>query len=92
MPAAQALRSRSITNSAGEATFIWTRPFAAPPIVALAVQGGAGFRSVRIVSNTGTTTVVQAQGAAVVELLGIQILGAGIAAAGVTIHATATEP
>lgn len=56
------------------------------------MQAGSGFRSVRIVSNTAGATTVQAQGAAVVELLGIQILGAGIAAAGVTIHATAVEP
>ncbi|WP_371798987.1 collagen-like protein [Streptomyces sp. NBC_01707] len=88
-PGTQIARAVATTDSSGQAVFTWFPAFAAPPIVTLAVQAGAGFRSVRIVSNTATTTTIQATGAAVVELLGIQLLAASIAAAGVVIHATA---
>ncbi|WP_167396308.1 hypothetical protein [Streptomyces griseus] len=71
---------------------VWSPPFTAPPVVTLAVEGGAGFRSVRITANSPAGTTVQADGAAVVELLGISLLAAALPAAGVTVHLIATEP
>lgn len=56
------------------------------------MQAGAGFRSARITANTESSTTVQADGAAVVELLGISLLAAALPASGVTVHLIATEP
>ncbi|MEU8322531.1 hypothetical protein AB0C33_29585 [Nonomuraea sp. NPDC048881] len=65
-----------MTDGDGNATFTWLAgTFTAPPVVAIAGEAGAGFRSARIVSNTADSTVVQAQAAAVVKVLGIEVLG-----------------
>lgn len=89
-PGARVERATAVTGSGGQATLTWPAgAFTAPPTVTLAVQAGGGFRSVRIVSSTAAETVVEAVGAAVVELLGIQVLAVGAGAAGVTVHAVA---
>lgn len=92
-PGVRLERAAAVTDSGGQAVITWSPPFAAPPVVTLAVQAGAGgFRSVRITANTASATTVQADGAAVVELLGISLLAAAVPAAGVTVHALAVEP
>lgn len=92
-PAPRVERATAVTNAAGQATFSWPAgAFTAPPIVTLGVVAAAGLRSVQIISNTATETVVQATGVAVVELLGIQVLTIGGAAAGITVHAHAVRP
>lgn len=85
-------RTTVTTDNAGQAVVTWNPPFTAPPIVSLAVQAVGGFRSVRLTANTTDSTTVQADGAAVVELLGISLLAAALPAAGITVHLTATEP
>lgn len=85
-------RVSAVTDGAGQAVIAWSPPFAAPPVVTLAVQAGGGFRSVRITSNAASATTIQADGAAVVELLGISLLAAALPAAGVTVHVQAVEP
>lgn len=83
-------RATAVTNGAGQATVTWPAgTFTTPPVIALAVEGGAAFRSARVVTNTAVQTVVQVSGAAVVELLGIQLLAAALPAGGVTVHAHA---
>lgn len=85
-------RTTAVTDSSGQATFTWPAgAFTSPPVVALGVEAAAGLRSVQIISNTAAQTVVQATGVAVVELLGIQVLTIGGAAAGITVHAHAVE-
>lgn len=92
-PGVRVSRATAVTNSGGQAVIAWSPPFAAPPVVALGVQAdSSGFRSVRITANTAASTTVQADGAAVVELLGVSLLAAALPAAGVTVHVTATEP
>ncbi|WP_433341731.1 hypothetical protein [Streptomyces sp. CA-253872] len=86
-------RATAVTNGSGQAVVAWEPPFAAAPVVSVAVQaGGGGFRSVRVTSNSPASTTVQAEGAAVVELLGISLLAAALPAAGVTVHLIAVEP
>lgn len=90
-PGGRVEHATAVTGPGGEATLVWPPgAFSAPPVVTLAVAAGAGFRSVRIVSNTAAATVVEAVGAAVVELLGVQILAVGAGAAGVTVLGMAT--
>ncbi|MEZ3180807.1 hypothetical protein KYY02_19565 [Streptomyces pimonensis] len=80
-----------MTNSSGVVTFTWPAgAFLMPPVVALAVQAGDGFRSARISANTATSTTVTVLAASGVTLLGIGVLAAGAPAVGVTVHATAT--
>ncbi|MFI6175625.1 hypothetical protein ACIA8R_08825 [Nonomuraea sp. NPDC051191] len=65
-----------MTDGDGNLTFTWPAgTFTAPPVVAIAGEAGAGHRSARIVSNTAASTVVQAQAAAVVKVIGILVLG-----------------
>ncbi|OKI35050.1 hypothetical protein A6A29_16650 [Streptomyces sp. TSRI0281] len=85
-------RVRAVTNATGQAIISWSPPFTAPPVVTLAVEGGVGFRAVRITANSPAGTTVQADGAAVVELLGISLLAAALPAVGVTVHLIATDP
>ncbi|WP_030925385.1 hypothetical protein [Streptosporangium amethystogenes] len=84
-------RSKGVTNGSGDVTFVWSPPFAVPPIVALSVEAGAGFRSTRIASNSAASTVGHVDVSAGVTLLGIGVLAVGAAAAGVTVHAVAIE-
>ncbi|MFD8509713.1 hypothetical protein ACFV27_01005 [Streptomyces antimycoticus] len=84
-------RATGVTDGSGNVMFTWPPgAFAAPPVVALAVEAGAGFRSARIAANTAATTTVSVLQTTGVTLLGIGVLAAGTAAAGVSVHATAT--
>ncbi|MEU9576310.1 hypothetical protein [Streptomyces chilikensis] len=84
-------RVTAVTDGDGVATFNWPAgAFSGPPVVTLAVEAGAGFRSARIASNTATQTTVHVLAAAGVTLLGIGVLAAGVNAPGVTVHAHAT--
>lgn len=86
-------RATAVTDGSGTATFTWPAgAFAAPPVVTLAVQGAAGFRSLTVTANSATSTTVNVLGAPVVSLLGIQILAASVPAPGVTVHAHAVAP
>ena len=86
-------RAKAVTDGNGIATFNWPAgAFAGPPVVALAVEAGAGFRSARIASNTAAQTTVHVLAAAGVTVLGIGVLATGSNAPGVTVHATATDP
>jgi hypothetical protein len=80
-----------VTDANGVATFTWPAgAFVVPPVVTVAMEAGAGFRSARIASNTAGQTTVHVLQASGVTLLGIGVLAAGTNAAGVTVHATAT--
>ncbi|EDY43988.1 hypothetical protein SSBG_02178 [Streptomyces sp. SPB074] len=92
-PGVRVARATAVTTSSGQAVVAWEPPFEAAPVVSVAVQGdGGGFRSVRVTANSASSTTVQAEGAAVVELLGISLLAAALPAAGVTVHLIAVEP
>ncbi|MFJ2882477.1 hypothetical protein [Streptomyces sp. NPDC087272] len=69
----------------------WSPPFTAPPVVTVAVQGGAQFRAATITANSPHSTTVHVDQSTGVTLLGIGVLAIGSAAAGVTVHATAVE-
>ncbi|WP_327345994.1 hypothetical protein [Streptomyces europaeiscabiei] len=84
-------RATATTDGTGTVVFNWPAgAFTAPPVVGLAVQAGAGFRSARVVANTAAATTVSVLQSTSVTLLGIGVLAAGGAAPGVTVHATAT--
>jgi hypothetical protein len=92
-PARREERATAVTDGSGNAAFAWPAgAFAAPPVVTLAVQGPAGFRSLTITANSAASTTVNVLGAPVVSLLGIQILAASVPAPGVTVHAHAVAP
>jgi hypothetical protein len=85
--------ARAATDANGNATFAWPAGvFSGPPVVALAVEAGAGFRSARIAANSATSTTVSVLQSAGVTVLGIGVLAVGTPAVGVTVHATATAP
>ncbi|MDX3069626.1 hypothetical protein PV518_47195 [Streptomyces sp. ND04-05B] len=86
-------RATGVTDGSGNVTFTWPAgAFTAAPVVALAVQAGAGFRSARISANTAASTTVNVLQSASVTVLGIGVLAVGTPASGVTVHATATAP
>ncbi|MGW3736673.1 hypothetical protein [Streptomyces sp. NPDC005148] len=86
-------RATGVTDASGNVTFNWpTGTFSVPPVVTVALQGPAGFRSHTITANSATATTINVLGAPVVSLLGIQILAASTAAAGITVHVHATAP
>ncbi|MEW2568312.1 hypothetical protein [Streptomyces sp. NPDC047070] len=92
-PAVTEVRQTVVTDGSGNATFNWPPgTFSAPPVVTVALQGAAGFRSHTITANTAASTTVNVLGAPVVSLLGIQILAASIPAPGITVHAHAKAP
>ncbi|MEV0822531.1 hypothetical protein [Nonomuraea rubra] len=86
-------RARAVTDANGNAVFNWPAgAFTAPPVVAVGLQAGAGFRSHRITANTAASTTVHVLASAGVTLLGIGVLAVGTNAAGVTVHAVAVSP
>jgi hypothetical protein len=83
-------RATAVTDGNGVATFNWPAgAFATPPVVTIAVEAGAGFRSARIASNTAAQTTIHVLAASGVTLLGIGVLAVGANAPGVTVHAHA---
>ncbi|MGW1352833.1 hypothetical protein ACWCQE_26725 [Streptomyces sp. NPDC002409] len=80
-----------MTNASGDVVFSWSPPFAAPPVVTVAVQAGAAFRSATITANSASSTTVHVDQSTGVTLLGIGVLAIGSAAAGVTVHVHAIE-
>ncbi|MEU1852934.1 hypothetical protein ABZ499_27625 [Streptomyces sp. NPDC019990] len=91
--AAPVRRATAVTDSNGVATFNWgAGTFPAPPVVTVALEAGAGFRSSRISANTAAQTQVTVLASAGVTILGIGVLAAGTPAAGVTVHAHAVAP
>lgn len=92
-PSLQTARATGVTDGAGNVTFNWPAGmFTVPPVVTVALQGAAGFRSSAITANSPTATTVNVLGAPVVSLLGINILAASVAAVGITVHVHATAP
>ncbi|MFD0208938.1 hypothetical protein ACFVH9_07360 [Streptomyces hirsutus] len=91
-PSPRTVRVRAATNGSGDAVFTWSPPFAVPPVIQATVEAGAGFRSLRIASNSAGSTTVHVDASAGVTLLGIGVLAVGTPAAGVTVHVTATAP
>lgn len=92
-PAARQVHARAVTDSSGNAVFTWPPAlFTGPPVVTLAVEASGGFRSARIAANSAASTTVNVQVSAGVTLLGLGVLAVGVAASGVTVHATAREP
>ncbi|MGA5202804.1 hypothetical protein [Streptomyces variegatus] len=92
-PARRQERATAVTDGNGNAVFAWPAgAFAAPPVVTVAIQGPAAFRSHSITANTAASTTVNVLAAAGVTLLGIGVLAAGSPAAGVTVHAHAVAP
>lgn len=80
-------RATAVTDGSGNAVFAWPPgAFTAPPVVTVAVEAGAGFRSARISANSAASTTVTVLAAAGVTLLGIGVLAAGTPATGVTVH------
>ncbi|MFZ4266621.1 hypothetical protein [Streptomyces arboris] len=87
-------RATGVTDGAGNVTVNWPAgTFSVPPVVTVALQGGAaGFRSHTVTANSATATTVHVLGAPIVSLLGIQILAASVPAPGITVHVHATAP
>jgi len=86
-------RATGVTDGAGNVTVTWpVGTFSVPPVVTVALQGAAGFRSSTVTANSATATTVNVLGAPVVSLLGINVLAASVAAAGITVHVHATAP
>jgi hypothetical protein len=84
------VRATAVTDGNGNAVFTWPAgAFTAPPVVTVALEAGAGFRSARVSANSATQTTVAVLQAAGVTLLGIGVLAAGTPASGVTVHAHA---
>lgn len=84
-------RATGVTGSGGLVTFTWpVGAFTTPPVIALAVQAGDGFRSASVTANSATSTTVLVAATSGVTLLGLTVLGAQVPASGVTVHATAT--
>lgn len=84
-------RARGVTDGSGNVTFTWPPgAFSSPPVVAIGLQGAAGFRAYTITANSATSTTVNVVGAPIVSLLGIQVLAAAVPASGITVHAIAT--
>ncbi|WP_230984522.1 hypothetical protein [Microbispora oryzae] len=73
-------------------TFAWSPAFTAAPVVAVGVQGAAGFRSATITANSPSSTTVRVLAAASVTVLGIGVLAAGVPTSGVTVHLVAVAP
>lgn len=83
-------RVTGVTDASGNVTFTWpVGVFTTAPVVTLATEGAAGFRSTRISANTATATTVAVQQSVGITLLGLGVLAAGVAAAGITVHAHA---
>lgn len=92
-PRGRVVAATTVTDASGDAVFTWPAgAFAVPPVVTVALQGAAGFRSHTVTANSATATTVNVVGAPVVSVLGIQILAAAIPAAGVTVHVHAVAP
>ncbi|WP_327415393.1 hypothetical protein [Streptomyces sp. NBC_01233] len=86
-------RATGVTDANGNVTFNWPAgTFSVPPVVTVALQAAAGFRSATVTANSATATTVNVLGAPVVSLLGIQILAASIPAPSITVHVHATAP
>ncbi|MFJ2816114.1 hypothetical protein [Streptomyces sp. NPDC087294] len=92
-PAPHEERAKAVTDANSVATFNSSAgAFTAAPVVTLAVEAAAGFRSARISANTAGQTQVTVLAAASVTLLGTGVLAVGAPAAGVTVHAHAVAP
>ncbi|MEH0402853.1 hypothetical protein ACFY7V_03440 [[Kitasatospora] papulosa] len=86
-------RATGTTDAAGNVTVTWPAgTFSVAPVVTVALQGAAGFRSFTVTANSATATTVNVLGAPVVSLLGVNILAASVAAPGITVHVHATAP
>lgn len=82
-------RAVAVTGPDGRAELLWPG-LTATPVVTLGLEASSGAaRSARIVDSGPDRTVVEVRGASVVELLGIQVLGAMVPVAGVTVHGMA---
>lgn len=81
-------RGTAVTNAQGIATFTYPPGrFTAPPVVAVAVQGGTGnLKAHRVLTNTTASATVLVQAAAGVTVVGIGVLATAQPEAGATVH------
>ena len=78
-----------VTDALGEAVIIWAEQFTTAPVVTLALQTATGqIHAARITANSTSATTVRVLRTPTVSVLGINVLGATVDAAGVTVHAT----
>ena len=82
------------TDGAGNVTFMFAPPFAAPPVVALAFQGAPGNSPVDLritaLSASSVSVNVRRSNATVIALLGLTLLGASQPVSGGIVHCFAT--
>ncbi|MEZ0073619.1 hypothetical protein [Planotetraspora sp. GP83] len=93
-PAPRVERARGVTDNNGLVTFTWPAgAFSAPPVVTHAIEAGTvGVRTARITANSAASTTFQVLVTTGVTVLGISVLGPGVPATGVTVHAVAVAP
>ncbi|MEU0947640.1 hypothetical protein ABZ379_33810 [Streptomyces canus] len=87
-------RATGVTDSNGRVTFTWPAgTFTVPPVVTHAIEAASvGVRTARIISNTAAATTFEVLVTTGVTVLGISVLGPGVPAQGLTVHAHAAAP
>lgn len=86
-------RGTAVTDGSGVATITWPTSFSGTPVVALGLEtSNASAHSGRITANSSSATTVTVLRAPVVTVLSINVLGATVAASGVTVHAIGVAP
>jgi hypothetical protein len=93
-PATRLERQRGVTDSNGRVTFAWPAgAFVAAPVVTHSIEAASvGVRTARITANTAASTTIEVLVTTGVTVLGISVLGPGVPAQGVTVHAHAAAP
>jgi hypothetical protein len=83
-----------VTDSNGRVTFTWPAGvFAVAPVVTHSIEAASiGVRTARIVANTAAATTFEVLATTGVTVLGISVLGPGVPAQGITVHAQAAAP
>lgn len=86
-------RITGTTDGSGNVTLSWPQAFSGTPVVALALEtSNTAMHSARITANSGSSTSVNVTRAPTVTVLSINVLGATVAASGVTVHALGAAP
>jgi hypothetical protein len=81
------------TDASGLLTVNWPITFSTVPVVATAIQTGtAQMHSTRITANSASSTSVAVLRSPVIVVATINVLGATVAAAGVTVHLIGVAP
>jgi hypothetical protein len=91
-PGRRVFADTGVSNAAGTVTFTFIPPFAAPPVVAHAVQTAiSDITECRVASVSASAVTFNVRRAPAVTLLGISVLQVPQPAQGVTVHCHAVE-